>query len=404
MRVLMSAYGCLPHAGSEPGIGWHWATSMAARNLDVTVLTTEQNRERIEEEVRQRPIPHLRFHYVPMPVARLHEGTGPHYLLWQWMALREARKLSRQKAFDVAHHVSYGSLHVPSQLWRLGIPLVFGPVGGAQTTPPSMLRYFGSAQRSETLRTALTHALARSPLHRRWLKRMGAVLAANTETLKVIRGLGRGAAELLNDTGVAQSALPSEPRRFGAQTGPLRVLWVGRFMPRKAIGLALDIFQRTTAASTLTIMGEGMDADRLRGMIAERNLQDRVFWAGHRLPWDEVQQGYASHDVLLFNSLRESGGSQLIEAMVAGLPIITLDLHGPGDLVPGDAGFKIPVHDPEQVVREMAAAIDRYAALSPVERSAMAAAGWRFTKTLTHEARAAYAERIYRRLLGASPS
>ena len=45
MRVLLSAFQCSPGRGSEPGNGWHWATSLAEYGHDVTVLTTPFDRD-----------------------------------------------------------------------------------------------------------------------------------------------------------------------------------------------------------------------------------------------------------------------------------------------------------------------------------------------------------------------
>ena len=47
MRVLLSAFQCIPGQGSEPGNGWHWATSLAEYGHDVTVLTTTYDRDAI---------------------------------------------------------------------------------------------------------------------------------------------------------------------------------------------------------------------------------------------------------------------------------------------------------------------------------------------------------------------
>jgi glycosyltransferase involved in cell wall biosynthesis len=43
--------------------------------------------------------------------------------------------------------------------------------------------------------------------------------------------------------------------------------------------------------------------------------------------------------------------------MAAGRPVICLDLGGPGAQITEETGFKIPAHTPEQVVRDMAAAM-----------------------------------------------
>lgn len=397
MHVLLSSYACAPNSGSEPGSGWNWAIHIAGRGHTVTVLTTVENRSRILQELEVNPLPGITFNFVPMPRLGLREATGLHYLIWQWMALRLARELAREQHFDVIHHVSYGSVHVPSQLWRLGIPVVFGPAGGGQVAPASMLPYFGKSQRQERLRTFLTRLIAHSAFHRKAFRNMGAVLVANSETLRLVRKLGRKDAELMPDTGISSLSYARTARETSGQ--PLRVLWVGRMLPRKAIGLSLDIFQKVTAPATLTILGYGQEPSEVRAMIRDRHLEDRVFWSGERVPFDEVHQAYLEHDVLLFNSLRESGGSQLCEAMAMGLPIVTLNVHGPGDMVPSNAGFKIDVHDPAQVVREMAEALDAFAALSSEQRSRMSAACWRFAEGQTYARRAEHAENIYKRLV-----
>jgi glycosyltransferase involved in cell wall biosynthesis len=245
----------------------------------------------------------------------------------------------------------------------------------------------------------MTRALPYSPFHRRWLAKMSAVLATNRETMDVCRALGRKDAQLSFDTALPESFYASEPRQFGEIAGPLRLLWVGRILPRKAIPLTLDLLAAAKADATLTIIGNGMDEAVVREMIRSRGLEDRVFWKPERIPWLEVRNAYLNHDALLFTSLRDSCAAQLLESMALGLPLITLGIHGARDLVPDDAGFKIPVEDKSQVIRDGAAAIDAYAALPPERRSAMSRAGWSFAKTLTWRHRAAFAEDLYDRIL-----
>ena len=48
-EILISAYGCEPDKGSEPGAGWNWAIEVAKRH-SVTVLTRANNRDTIEKE------------------------------------------------------------------------------------------------------------------------------------------------------------------------------------------------------------------------------------------------------------------------------------------------------------------------------------------------------------------
>ena len=56
---------------------------------------------------------------------------------------------------------------------------------------------------------------------------------------------------------------------------------------------------------------------------------------------------YDTSSVLLFSSLRESFGAQVLEAMSRGLPVVALDIHGIGDFMPAAAGVKVPLKQGE---------------------------------------------------------
>lgn len=404
MHLLLSAYACDPGGVSEAAYGWGWATHLADRHIRVHVLTAERHREVVESELRERPRANLTFSFVEPKVPGVPNTIGGrHYFAWQFAAVKVARALHRRKAFDLAHHVTYGSVHVPSQLWRLNIPVVFGPVGGGQTSPQPMLPYFGEAERSEILRTMLTEALPFSPLHRIWMRKMACVFTVNRETSLLVGQMGRRDALAALDVGLPSSSYADRPRRFDASRTS-RFFWAGRLLPRKALPLALNAFQRVTVPATLTIAGVGLPPEEVHRMIADRRLQDRVKWVGH-LSCDDMRKHYLTHDAFLFTSLRDTCGVQLLEAMALGLPVITLDHQGGALLVPPTAGFKVPVSTPDATADAIASAITRFAALSLAERNHMSQSALEKAKTLSWRAHAERAHQTYLTLLsGASIS
>ena len=142
----------------------------------------------------------------------------------------------------------------------------------------------------------------------------------------------------------------------------------------------------------------------MRGMIAERGLQNRVFWAGRRASWDEVREAYLSHDALLFTSLRDSFGSQILEAMGVGLPILALDQSGAHDFLPDEAGIKIAVApSKKQMIAGLAAAVNRFASLPIADRNAMSLAAWEASKEFDWPKRAGKAVSLYKRVLRETP-
>ena len=116
MKLLLSAYACLPNAGSEPGNGWSWAMHLAERGIDVTVLTRTENRTKIEAYMAERELANPHFAYVTAGGRMIRPTTGLHYLLWQWCAVAVARQRHRESAFQLIHHITYTSIHVPTQL------------------------------------------------------------------------------------------------------------------------------------------------------------------------------------------------------------------------------------------------------------------------------------------------
>ncbi len=83
--------------------------------------------------------------------------------------------------------------------------------------------------------------------------------------------------------------------------------------------------------------------------------------------------------MLLFTSLRDSFGTQLLEAMAFGLPLVVLDHHGARDCVPVAAAIKVPIASPERLTLDLAAAL-RLLAFNPNRRAAMGTAGREFAE------------------------
>src|SRR5271165_4363850 len=124
-RILLSAYACEPGKGSEPEVGWMWATELAAAGHEVWVITREANREAIETGLGQRPISTLHFEYFDLPpwIRRWKRGAMSvywYYALWQWGAYQLARELAKHMHFDRVQHVTFVGVRGPSFMGRLG--------------------------------------------------------------------------------------------------------------------------------------------------------------------------------------------------------------------------------------------------------------------------------------------
>ncbi|WP_214694229.1 glycosyltransferase family 4 protein [Exiguobacterium sp. s160] len=97
------------------------------------------------------------------------------------------------------------------------------------------------------------------------------------------------------------------------------------------------------------IAGTGDGRERLEQVIQELGLEDRVRLLGFR---DDVFEIMKAADCFVFPSKREGLGMAALEAMAAGLPIITSNIHGINDYsVDGVTGFKCAPNDVEGFAR-----------------------------------------------------
>lgn len=123
--------------------------------------------------------------------------------------------------------------------------------------------------------------------------------------------------------------------RLPAPSGPLRVLCVGRLVPDKGQLLLLEAVAELHGRGVsveLSLVGDGPDADALRAGAARLGIADAVTFLGSRSP-AEVASLYRSADVFCLPSFAEGLPVVLMEAMAAGLPVVTTRIAGVSELV-----------------------------------------------------------------------
>jgi glycosyltransferase involved in cell wall biosynthesis len=383
MKILVSAYACDPTSGSEPGAGWNWVRQ-AARFHDVWVITRAKNRPAIEDALRDGPLPSVRWVYFDLPSwarfwKRGQRGVHLYYYLWQIAIYVIARRLHPRVGFDLTHHATFGASWMPTLLARLPVPLVWGPVGGAETAPRSFYRTFGWRGRAyERSRDVARWAARFDPLLHRTVRTATIGLAKAHETAEWMRRCRVRCVELHQESGITDqeyARLSAFPAR---EDGPIRFVSMGRLLHWKGFHLgiaAFAVFRKEWPDGEYWILGDGPERERLMALARRLGVGDSVRLLGSR-PRASVLESLAHCDVLVHPSLHDSGGLVCPEAMAAGRPVICLDLGGPALQVTEQTGFKVPAETPDQVVHDIADAMLRLAR-DPELRRRMGDAGRR---------------------------
>lgn len=124
---------------------------------------------------------------------------------------------------------------------------------------------------------------------------------------------------------------PHVGRRRTRTDAPLRVLFVGQLRPYKGVPVLIDAVAGQPDV-TLTIVGDGPDAAKLRAQVATSGA-DNIAFAGS-VSDEALKQMYADHDVITLPSTTraEAFGLVLLEGMAAGCVPVASDLPGVRDV------------------------------------------------------------------------
>ncbi len=123
-------------------------------------------------------------------------------------------------------------------------------------------------------------------------------------------------------------------RRRALTDKPLNLVCVGRMdVAVKGQDLLIQAMAELPEM-TLTLIGDGADLDAMKRLAADSGVASRVKFLG-ALSRDEIYQRLADFDVFVLPSRQEGFGLVAAEAMAAGLPIVSVDLPGPMEIIDG---------------------------------------------------------------------
>ena len=276
------------------------------------VITRANNRPVIERELETAgPLPNVHFVYVDLPPHRRRwkrgqRGVRLYYILWQRAALREARSLASEQPFDLAWHLTLANVWIGSTVGFLGLPFVYGPVGGAVAPPWRLAGALGTKGVLYELLRSVAHSCGRylNPLARASWRRASLILVQNEETKRWLPGRHRGKAEVFPN--VILDRLPAEQLHDAGQV----MLFAGRLMPLKGVSLAIRAL-KSLPDWRLIVCGDGPDSARLRRFAASHGLGERVDFRG----WIEREQLLRTMreeaSVFVFPSFHDEAGGSL---------------------------------------------------------------------------------------------
>ncbi len=133
-------------------------------------------------------------------------------------------------------------------------------------------------------------------------------------------------------------------KELGLQNTDILILSVGELCDRKNHAVIIHaLHQLKNPQIHYAIVGKGALATQLEKLIRELNMQQQVILLGFRA---DIPNLCKAADLFAFPSKREGLGLAAIEAMAAGLPIITSNINGINDYsIDGVTGYSCSPND-----------------------------------------------------------
>lgn len=374
-RVLVIAEAANPEWVSVPLIGWLHSEALRAV-ADVHVVTQTRNRTAFLKagRIEGRDFTAIDTEWIEAPAVRMANrmrgdtGKG-------WTTLQSFQSLTyrffekevwrifegrlRDGDFDIVHRItpmsptSHSSL--ATKCAKIGVPFVLGPINGGLPWPKG----FDAERRREREYLSYVRGAHRlMPGYKRMLNAASAIIVGSSATAGEIPK-----SHAHKTIQISESAV--DPARFSLppKTGlsdPLRACFIGRMVPYKGPDILLRAAAPLLRAGSLHIdlIGDGPLMPALETIIAEENIANEVTlhgWVQH----ESLQTTAIASDLFAFPSVREFGGTSILEMMAIGLVPVIVDYGGPGDNIPAELGFKLPLSTRDQLISDLRATLTK---------------------------------------------
>lgn len=401
MKILVNCYACSPFKGSEPGMGWNFIRQMALKH-ELHILVESKFHKDLEQYFDLHPDERTNkhFYFISRQRHKLLRKIWPpsyywFYRKWQKKAYQKAVELDKSLNFDLIHQLNMVGYREPGYLWKMDKPLVWGPIGGFNITPWNMLISMGLkgcvfyfSRNMMNLWQMHTGRRVKKAMHR--TKTL--ISATQNEANFILKLYGREST-VIPEVGFSGEEIKFVPHD---RCKALKICWCGQFTPGKSLNLLIEAASLVTSDVELHVLGNGECASKWKRM-ASRIPNLHINWYG----WVERDKGMVimrECDVFCITSLSDLTSTVLLESLSYGLPVIALDHCGFTNVITDECGIKIPIQRKEQVVKDIARAIDDIA-MDEERRKRMSVAAYQRSLSYGWKEKGKLIDGIYNKVL-----
>ena len=373
-HILILAYQLSPTKGSEYSVAWNYVTRMSKYNK-LTVLYGVSGEhlgdcDEMEEFAKSTGLPNVTFICVkPNKWTNMLNWCNRHnflnytfyfaYQAWQKQVYKVAKSVMQNKKIDLIHFVGPTGYREPGYLWKLGLPYIWGPIGGANSNNLILTRNLSTISKLKFIFRNLANniQLKYNKRLRKALQCTDLLLTSTSENQEIFKTVLHINSYYLPENSIA-SPTKLNKNKFN-NVDKFHFIFVGSLIPRKAINILLEalVWIKHKEKIAVDIVGDGPERQVLEAFSEKHQLQSYINWYG-QLPRNKAVELFNNAHMHVITSTSEGNPTTIWEAMSHGVPTISFDHCGMHDTICERCGIRIPIHNYNQCVSDLANEID----------------------------------------------
>ncbi|MGR5078504.1 glycosyltransferase [Photobacterium swingsii] len=365
-KVLILAYAISPTRGSEYNVGWNYIKQIA-KFCQVDVLYGASgdhigDTEELDNYLEKKQLKNINFIKVsPDSLCNFLNypnkmGFGFFFYLafarWQKLALYKAKERHKIENYSITHHLNPIGFREPGYLYRLGVPHIWGPIGGANTVDFRLLKNYSIKNKILAVlkNTVNEFQLKKSKRVKEAINASSALLFSTLENMDKFKSHHGVMGSYLPEQAIEDVNVNIQDKVFSSSDG-LNLIFVGSVCKRKNLDFLFRVLSliKDDVNVSLDIVGKGSEEENLKAFAKSLGL-NKVNWHGH-LPRERVKELMFASDLMCLCSTSEANTSVVFEAFSMALPTISLKQNGMADTL-NESGFLINMANYETMVNQ----------------------------------------------------
>jgi len=356
-NILIIALDINPSMGSEAGKAYKWL-KIISHYYNAEVITQIKHKKDITENMLQ----NVNYSFIKIcnPILYNFLTNLKMYNILYKLYIKKARVIINEKIktvnYSLIHCLTPSGMHSYNKLYKLNIPVLIGPVGGAIEYPKCFKQYMTF---SYIMRNFFYSMIKRSKAWINYYQNSRHIIIGTEYIKKHLPKECLVKTTIIFDTTVDTDIFTPKKRE---NEDIVKIIFCGRLELLKGCMIILyalnNLIKKGYKNIQLSIIGNGSRYREMEKYINKNNLQKYVSMIGN-ISHKEVIQYLQDSDIFCLPTLRENGGGAILEAMACGLPIVTTNYGGPKYSVTSECGIKIEPAEINAFTNELTIALER---------------------------------------------